>query len=488
MSQRNGTGAQEQPGTVGKGRRSSLGHRKAEHAVVLCDFCTGKKRKAVKSCLSCLASYCETHLQPHYEYPAFMKHEIVKATGKIQDKICPRHDKLLEFYCCTDQLCICSLCMMNEHENHKTVHAAVERTEKQKLLGPTLLQSQQKIQGKVKKWQDLNQTVELLKHSAQVALEENERVFTNFIRSIERRHFEVKELIRNQEKAAVSKAEGVLSGLEQEIVEMRRRHSELEQLSQTDDHIHFLQSWQVFGAPSNYEDLFNISINHQVSFVALRKAISDMKMQLEDVCKGEMDKIAARAKEIQIIDTREPKASDDILPYSCQLVLDPNTAHKNLVLSKGNTELMMKSQEQPYPSHPQRFDHWQQVLCLEGLKDGRFYWELDWKGSEVDIAVVYKGISRKGASNNCSFGWNEKSWSLYCSRSKCCFVHDSVSTTLAVPHSPRIGVFLDHRAGILCYYSISDTRNLIHRVQTEFTEPLYPGFGLWGYGSSISLH
>lgn len=169
-------------------------------------------------------------------------------------------------------------------------------------------------------------------------------------------------------------------------------------------------------------------------------------------------------------------------------MLDPNTAHKNLVLSKGNTELTMRSQEQPYPSHPHRFDHWQQIMCLEGLKDGRFYWELDWKGSEVDIAVVYKGISRKGASNNCSFGWNEKSWSLYCSNSKCCFVHDSVSTPLAVPHSPRIGVFVDHRAGVLCYYSISDTRNIIHRVQTNFTEPLYPGFGLWGYGSSISLH
>lgn len=74
-----------------------------------------------------------------------------------------------------------------------------------------------------------------------MALEENERVFTDFIRSIERRHFEVKELIRNQEKAVVFKAEEVLSRLKQEIVELRRRHSELEQLSQTDDHIHFLQ-------------------------------------------------------------------------------------------------------------------------------------------------------------------------------------------------------------------------------------------------------
>uniref|UniRef100_A0A3B3QUS6 Uncharacterized protein n=1 Tax=Paramormyrops kingsleyae TaxID=1676925 RepID=A0A3B3QUS6_9TELE len=126
---------------------------------VECDFCTGRKRKAAKSCLGCLASYCKTHLQPHYESPAFKKHKLTDATGHLQDKVCSHHDRPLEVYCRTDQQCICYPCMMDEHRGHDTVSAAARRTEIQKQMGETQREFQQRIQMREKELQELREAV-----------------------------------------------------------------------------------------------------------------------------------------------------------------------------------------------------------------------------------------------------------------------------------------------------------------------------------------
>ncbi|KAG9333005.1 hypothetical protein JZ751_013881, partial [Albula glossodonta] len=343
---------------------------------VACDVCTGRKLKAVKSCLVCLASYCETHLQPHYESPALKKHKLVQATGNLQEKICSHHDKLLEVYCRTDQQYICYQCLMDEHRGHDTVSAAAERTEKQKQLGATQGKFQQRIQEREKELQDLRQAVQSYKRSAQAAVEDSERIFTELIHSIERRRSEVKELIRDQEKAAVSRGERHLKRLEQEIAELRRRDAELEQLSHTEDHIHFLQSCQSVCAPPVPGDLRSITVNPHLSFEAVRKSVSDLKERLEDFCKEELVKISQSVKEVHIV---EPRTREDFLQYSCRLTLDPNTAHRNLRLSEGDREVTRVRETQPYPDHPERFDCRTQVLCREGLS-GRCYWEAQWSG------------------------------------------------------------------------------------------------------------
>ncbi|KAK6316292.1 hypothetical protein J4Q44_G00138160 [Coregonus suidteri] len=260
---------------------------------VACDFCTGtRKQKALMSCLVCLVSYCETHLQPHYESPGFKKHTLVKATTQLQEKICSHHDKLLEVYCRTDQQCICYQCVMDEHKGHDTVSAAAERTEKQSQLGMSQQKVQQRVQEREKVLKELQQAVESLKHSAKAAVDDSESIFTELIRSMERRCSEVKELIRTQEKAEVSRAEGLLEQLEQEIAKLRRRGDELEQLSHTEDHIHFLQSDRSLSSPSVSLDLPSIVVCPLQCFGDVSKSVSELREKVEDLLKGEWTKIS----------------------------------------------------------------------------------------------------------------------------------------------------------------------------------------------------
>ncbi|KAL0984397.1 hypothetical protein UPYG_G00140910 [Umbra pygmaea] len=445
---------------------------------VECDFCTGRKLKAVKSCLMCLASYCETHLQSHYEVAPLKKHKLVQASTKLQEKICSHHDKLLEVFCRTDQQCICYLCTVDEHKCHDTVSAAAERTEKQEQLCEKLQKSQNRTKEREKEIQDLRQAVDFLKRSAQAAVEDSEKIFTQLIRSINRRRSELKERIRAQEKAEVSRAEGLLDQLEQEVSELRKRDAELEKLSHTEDNIQFLQSFQSLCVSAGSEVLPSITVYPHVSFDHVKKSVSEMKDQMQDLCKKAMDKISRQLTTVEIKQYDQPN-SREFLTYSCQLTLDPNTANQYLCLSERNRKVTWSDNVQSFPAHPDRFTSYYQVLCREGLS-GVYYWEVEWSGGGVNVAVSYKEINRKGGGDECVFGLNDQSWRLYCSTSSCCFLHNRNRTDIPVPCSSRVGVYLDHRAGTLSFYSVSDTMTLLHRVQTTFTQPLYPGFYVCG--------
>ncbi|XP_049341946.1 tripartite motif-containing protein 16 isoform X4 [Astyanax mexicanus] len=461
---------------------------------VECDVCTGTKHTAVKSCLVCLASFCEAHIQPHYEVPAYKKHKLVEASMNLQEKICSLHDKLLEVFCRTDQQCICLLCVMDEHSGHKTVSAAAERAEKQKQLVETQRKSQQRIQQTEKKLQELRQTMETLRRSAQAAVEDSEKIFTELIQSMERRRSEVKELIRAQEKTELSLAEDLLKKLEQQIADLRRRDAELEKLLHSEDPVHFLQSFQSLSAPPQSADLPQIPVSPQFSMEELKKAVTGVMERVEPkllrFSGGFISSSMTAAplqKPQQLLQSPEPKTREDFLKYSCQLTLDPNTAHRKLALSERNRKATVMPQKQQYPDHPERFDEVQQVLCRESLS-GRCYWEVEFRISNVDIAVCYKNISRKGGSNESGFGSNDQSWSLKNWNSSFSFRHSNKQINLpVVSSSSRIGVYVDHSAGILSFYSVSDTMTLLHRVHTTFTQPLYPGFGVYYFGNIVQI-
>ncbi|XP_030607796.1 tripartite motif-containing protein 16-like [Archocentrus centrarchus] len=452
---------------------------------VACDVCTGRKMKAVKSCLFCLASYCEKHLQSHYDVVPLRKHKLVEPSKKLQENICFRRDEVMKMFCRTDQQSICYLCPVDEHKGHHTVSAAAERTERQRELEVSQQKIQQRIQDREKDVKLLQQEVEAINQSADKTVEHSEKIFTELIHLIQKRSSDVKQQIRSQQETEVSRVKALQEKLEQEITELKRKDAELKQLSHTGDHIQFLHNYPSLSALSESTHSSSINIRPLSYFEDVTAAVSVIREKLRDFLSEEWRNISLTLNEVDVLlPTPEPKTRAEFLKYSCEITLDPSTAHTQLLLSEGNRKVKFVKYQQSYFDHPDKFFGWLQVLSRESLT-GRCYWEVRRSGRGIFVAVAYKDISRAGTLNECGFGRNEKSWALDFSKNGYTFWHNNVQTLVSGPRSPRVGVYLDHRAGILSFYSISETMTLLHRVQTTFTQPLYAGVWLYNnYGDT----
>ncbi|XP_063067863.1 tripartite motif-containing protein 16-like [Engraulis encrasicolus] len=560
---------------------------------VPCDFCSDEKLKAVKSCLVCQVSLCDTHLQPHNDIPALKKHKLVKAM-QLEEVICSQHGSLLQVFCRTDQKCICILCTMDDHKGHDTVSAAAERKRNEWQLEDMHMKFEERIQEREKKLKDVREAVKSRNSLAEKAEQHSEKVFTRLLESIERRRVEVREQIRGQQKVAVSHAERVVEELEEEVAELRRGDAELEQLPRNDNNVHFLQIFHGLETSLDCTGLPSMTLSSESSFKGLQRSLSAFEKGVGNVSERDMKWINKKLKNIKVVRPPVPKTRQDFLKYSCQLTLDPNTANSSISLSEDNRKATHHLQEQQYPDHPDRFKSTRQVLCKEGLT-GRCYWEVELSPEgnfSADIAVAYKGIKREESDGDAkedeemeeeednfemdddmkevdggddaspddigdgngarrgrysiedddyydddddyyydddddyyvdddddddddddfnytdptvlsadsddsddgeddyvcrvlsAFGRNEQSWSFQIAydlldETSGCFYHNGKrSKDVSVPSS-KIGVYLDHRQGILSFYNVCYGMTLLHTEHTTFTEPLYPGFGLY---------
>ncbi|KAJ0065405.1 hypothetical protein NL108_009547 [Boleophthalmus pectinirostris] len=168
---------------------------------------------------------------------------------------------------------------------------------------------------------------------------------------------------------------------------------------------------------------------------------------------------------------------EEFVRYSHEITLDHDTAYKDLALSEGNTRVTNIGRSQRYLDYPDRFSFFWQVLSVDSLA-GRAYFELEWSGPWIYVAMAYQTIQRHGNTKNCGFGGNKESWALFCRQNSYNFWHDGKSSQVMGPVESRIGVYLDYEAGVLTFYSVQDeTMTPLHRVQTTFARPLH--VGLW---------
>ncbi|XP_033988019.1 tripartite motif-containing protein 16-like isoform X2 [Trematomus bernacchii] len=464
---------------VEKQKKTGLQAAPADHCYagaedVACDVCTGRKLRACKSCLQCLISYCEKHLQPHYESPAFGKHKLVEPSKKLQENICSLHDEVMKMFCRTDQQFICYLCSVDEHKGHNTVSAAAERTERQRELEGSRLNIQKRIQDREKEVKLLQQEVEAVNGSADKAVEDSEKMFTELMRLMEKRRSDVKQQVISEQTIEVNRVIDLQEKLEQEMAELKKRDAALELLSHTEDHTQFIQSY-----PSSTHSSSILPLRYLED---LKAALSKFRDKLLDVLRDKWTNVYLTVGDVDMLLSQpQPKTRAEFLKYARQITLDPNTANTRFLLSERNRKVTSTPGES-YPSHPDRFTTCHQVLSKESLP-GRCYWEVEKGVGGVAVAVAYKDND----TVNEKFGDSEKSWALGFYKKSYDFKHQKYPTPVSGPQSSKVGVYLDQSAGILSFYSVSEkTMTLLHRIQTTFTQPLYAGLRLDGPGGNTA--
>lgn len=456
---------------------------------VLCDVCAGDKRIACKFCLTCLVSYCQIHLKPHFEVPPLKKHKLVQASLSNKQVICERHNKLLEIYCRTDHMFLCALCLVNGHQGHATVSVTEEMEAMQRKLQRTKEEVVDRVVDAEKKIMELKVVANSIKGTAWEVCDEFEQLclksISLYAAAMNRKIADVREQVGEEEKAGLDWINTQLGQIRSELNELSKRNIQLTQLFQTEEPIQFLRGCQAFGS------LPAVNVHTRVD--KLTEFVRNQKDKMKNV--GDKEKCNLYPKEYSEISLPRKLSPVTTRQYlvtkykNHTLDIDPNTVAACLSLSSSNRELSWGASDQAHPDHIDRFTYYPQALCKQGLSEDS-YWEVEWDGGIVEVAVTYRGIQRKGSSNGCCYGHNNLSWKLICCSSGCRFWHNNLERA-GIPRvsSNKLGVHLEYQEGILSFYSVNtqdDEFKLLHQCEVIFTEPLYPGFSV-ELGSTLKI-
>ncbi|XP_039620660.1 tripartite motif-containing protein 16-like [Polypterus senegalus] len=249
--------------------------------VVECQECTGSKQMAVNSCLTCLISFCETHIQSHKENEAFKGHRLVTPDVNLPQKICSKHHMLKEVFCTTDQESICFKCVLFEHKSHRTLTPEAGRSEKQEQVAETMQEIQKRMQMNEEKVKAIKTALPEFKTFVEEKKKEYEETFDFLLQSITRQKSEIMKSITEYEQREEEKAKDLITTLENETDELRMRDIQLEEITKMDDDIHFLQTFPAFHASLGERNTEDITINGNLFRDKLSKNLNYLKKLLD---------------------------------------------------------------------------------------------------------------------------------------------------------------------------------------------------------------
>ncbi|XP_029996886.1 E3 ubiquitin-protein ligase TRIM39-like [Sphaeramia orbicularis] len=437
---------------------SSSDQQAAKPGEVPCDDCTEPKLKALKSCLVCLSSYCQTHLEPHLTRSGLKRHQLIHPVENLEDRMCRKHDKPLELFCKTDHTCICQHCTYSDHKSHDVTPLQEEHEKQKPKLKKTQAEIQQMIQERRLKIQEIQRSVELSKNAADTETAEGVEVYTALMESVQRSLDQFKEKIQEKQRSTKKQAEDFIKELEQEICELEKRSTEVEQLSGSEDHLHFVQRFTCFKAAPSMKTWTKVSVRPPSYEGTVARAVSE----LEDKLTEDMKKVVkAELKRVQ--------------QYEVDLTLDPDTAHPTLILSDDGKQVHHGDERKNLPDKTQRFSYYACILAKQRFSSGRFYFEVQVKGkTDWDLGVVRESINRKG---EIIYSPRNGYWTI-CLRNgneyKACA---GPAVLLSVKSGlQKVGVFVDYEEGLVSFYDVGSSVLIYSFIGCCFNQKLLPYF------------
>ncbi|XP_062279306.1 E3 ubiquitin-protein ligase TRIM69-like [Scomber scombrus] len=457
---------------------------------VPCDRCSGTKFKACKTCLVCLTSYCETHLEPHERDAALMKHKLTDPLKNLKDKICKKHNRILELYCRDDLMPVCVLC--SEHRAHNTVLLEEEYEEKKAHMERKKMEVEEMIQERQKKVQEIEHAAQTKRRDNDEAVINSAQTLNTLVASINRQLSKLVHVIGEKQRATQRQADMLVKELEKEITELKMKSTRLEGISHIEDQIQFIKRFQSFTSSSSHtKNWSDISIHSQPYVEPVRRAL----VQLEETLNKEMKQAGQDfrvccdtilAEETETVNKPAETVTDlESLPegikldtirrqYTVDMTFDPDTANDLIMFSED-----FKQVQTPHiwwcDNIPHKFNAYSYVLGKKGFSEGRFYYEV-----QVEMKTGWDlGVVRESMRGKKIFTPNTRNgiWIIRLRNNTNCRALHNTPVKISLRQKPgRVGVFVDYRKGLVSFYD-ADTATLIYSfTDCKFNEKIFPFF------------
>ncbi|XP_034530110.1 E3 ubiquitin-protein ligase TRIM39-like [Notolabrus celidotus] len=442
--------------SAAKKTRSCLVQRSSSSGEVLCDVCSETKVKALKSCLTCLASYCETHLDFHQKVTGLTKHELMDPVENLEDRACKNHNRPLEMFCRTDEMCVCISCTELDHKLHRIVPLMEQYEGRKAELRQTKADIQEIMEKRRLKIEQIKHSVKLSREDADQEKSASVQVFTALIRSVEEGLAQLLDVIEEKQKETEEQAEGFIRELEEEISELMKRGAEVEQFLLTEDHLHFLQNLPSLSPDPPTKDWTEVRV-HSSYEGTVRTAVAQLE---ETVSKEVKDQLESEQKRVQ--------------QFAVDVTLDPDTANPNLRVSD-DKKRVCHGKRRNLPDNPERFSQTACVFGKQSFSAGKFYFEVQVKEkARWELGVGLASINRKEVITPSR---QKGPWLIMLKNGNEYRPLPGSSVILSLKSAPqKVGVFVNYEERVVSFYDVDTAAFIYSFTGCNFTGRLVPIF------------